>query len=364
MYKYIAIGKNLKKVIIILLTLSVFGNFAPFVYGALPSSSSYKLYGYSFGGGGINGGSSSNFKLNGTVGELEFGKPSSTNYKAGSGLTYLLNSNVPTSPTLTTPGSNYDRIQFVINTSSNPTDTTYALQISTTSNFSSGNNYIKSDGTLGTSLATTDFKTYTNWGGASGSFVTGLANNTTYYIRVKARQGNFSETEWGPSSSRTTNDPSLTFSLDSSTLTFSNLNAGNSYTDSSKTNVLTTSTNAYNGYVVYGKVTQALTSTAGSTIANYASPNSSPTTWSGTGFGYNTNDTSLTGGTANRFSGSKYAGFGTSTNGDPVADNPGPVSTSPISGEQFTISYRVTGNATTPAGTYSNVILYSIVPSY
>lgn len=339
--------------------------FPALTFASLPASNNFKLDGYSFGAGGTsNNTSSSSFKLNGTAGEVEFGRPSSSSFKAGSGLTYLLNANVPSAPSLSTPGNNYDRILFVVNTSSNPTDTTYALQISTSSNFSSGNNYIKSDGTIGATLATSDFKTYTNWGGASGTFVTGLASNTTYYIRVKARQGNFSETEWGPSASITTQDPSLTFSLDSSTITFSNLNAGNSYTDNSKNNILTTSTNAYNGYTIYAHVTQALTAPGGSTIANYTSPNSAPTTWSGTGFGYNTSDTNLSGGTANRFSGSKYAGFTTSVSGDPVADDPGPVTNSPISSEQFTISYRVTGDNVTPVGTYTNTILYSIVPVY
>lgn len=336
----------------------------PMAKAALPSSASYKLDGYSFGAGGTsNNTTSSSYGLHGTVGEVEFGRPTSTNFKAGSGLTYLLTANVPSAPTLSTPGNNYDRIKFNINTSSNSTDTTYALQISTTSNFASGNNYVKSDGTIGATLASTDFQTTTNWTTNTSNFITGLASGTTYYVRVKARQGKYSETEWGPSASITTNNPTLTFSLDTSTITFSNLNPGNSYTDSSQTNVLTTSTNAYNGYTVYGKVTQALTSPDG-TIPNYASPNSAPTTWSGTGFGYNTSDTNLGGGTANRFAGSKYAGFTTSTNGDPVADNAGPVTTTPITNEQFTISYHITGDSTTKAGTYTNTILYSIVPSY
>ncbi|SRR6266568_3842627 len=336
------------------------------VYANLPSSSNYQLQNYSFGAGGTTNSTSSNYGLNAVAGEVEFGQPGSSNFKVGSGLTYLMKANVPGAPTLSTPANNYDRILFILNTSSNPSDSTYALQISTTSDFSTGVNYIKQDGTVGSTLAATDFKTYTNWGGASGTFVTGLTSNTTYYIRAKARQGNFTESEYSPAASITTNFSSLTFTINNPTITFANLNAGNSYTDSSKSDTLTTTTNAYNGYTIYGRVTQALTTANGNTIANYTSPNSAPTAWSGTGFGYTTNDTNLSGtGGVNRFSnGTLYAGFGTSGPGDPVADDAGPVTNSQISNEQFTVNYRVSANNITPAGTYTNTIIYTIVPSY
>jgi hypothetical protein len=112
------------------------------------------------------------------------------------------------------------------------------------------------------------------------------------------------------------------------------------------------------------------TLTAGAaTIANYGSSNSTPTSWSGTGFGYSTNDSSLTtgaGGPSRFNNGTNYAGFiqSTNTSGDPVADDLGPVQSSPISNEQFTIGYRVTANNTTPSGTYKNVILYTVMATY
>jgi hypothetical protein len=331
---------------------------------AQPSSTNFTLQSYGFGGGGIASASSTNYSLNGIAGEVEFGRLSSSNFKAGSGLTYLMKANVPEAPTFTNPSSNYDRLKFVINQSGNPSDTTYALQISTTSDFSSNVSYIKSDNTLGSTLTVSDYKTYANWGGASGGYVTGLVQNTTYYLRVKAERGYFTESEYGPSASATTSTPSLTFGIDSATLTFDNLNAANSYTDSSKTTVLTTSTNAYNGYVVNARETAALTAAVG-TIADYTSPNSAPTTWSGTGFGYTTDDSDLTGGTANRFTsgGAKYAGFTTSSPGDPVADHAGPVLTA-ISNEQFTVSYRVTVSETQKAANYTTTVLYMVVPSY
>lgn len=340
----------------------------PHVTWAGPASTNFELKSYSFGAGGDSL-SSTNFKLYGTAGELELGRLSSTNFKLGSGLTYLLKVNVPPAPTVTNPGTNYDRLLVVVNTGSNPSDATFALQISTDSSFVSDVNYIKSDNTIGPTLTTSDFQTYANWGSGSGEYVTGLAAGTTYYVRAKARQGsvNFTESEWGPATAGiTTSSPTLTFSTSNSSITFSNLNAGNSYTDSSQTTVLTTSTNAYNGYVVNARETQALTHTVDgtTTISNYASANSSPTSWSGAGFGYTTDDNDLSGGTNTRFSsGTKYAGFTTSSPGDPVADHAGPV-LSAISNETFTISYRVTTDATKKAGKYTTTVLYNVVPEY
>jgi len=157
----------------------------------------------------------------------------------------------------------------------------------------------------------------------------------------------------------------LIFSVDSSTLNFDNLNAGNSYTDSGKTTVLTTSTNAYNGYVINARETQPLTATGVDTIADFGSPNSNPVAWAGYGFGYTTNDNDLTGGTADRFTngGTNYAGFTTSSPGDPVADHPGPVTTA-ISNEQFTIGYKVAVQSTQKAAKYTTDRLYIVVPSY
>lgn len=329
-----------------------------------PSSTNYQLKEYGFGAGGGNG-TSANYQLNGILGEVENGRPSSTNFKLGSGLNYTFNVNVPPAPTLSNPATDYDRLQFILNQGGNASDVTFAISIST-DNFVTDIRYIKSDDTLGSTLTTSDFQTYSAWGGSGGAFVTTLANNTTYTIRAKARLGNFTETEWGPQSSAiTTSNPSLTFSLDSSTLAFNNLNPGNSFTDSTKTTVLTTSTNAYNGYVIYAKSTGPLTSSYGS-ISDYGSTNSSPTAWSGTGFGYTTSDTNLTTGSggAARFSGPNYAGFTTTASSNPVADDLGPVQSTAISNEQFTISYRITTPSTQPAGTYNSTINYIIVPTY
>jgi hypothetical protein len=328
------------------------------------SSETYQLKSYGFGSGGVATSSSESYNAFGLTGEDGGQQLSSETYKANSGLTYTILANVPPAPTLSNPATNYDRLKFVLATDNNPSTTQYAIQISS-DNFASDIRYIQNDDTVGATLGNEDWQTYTSWGGASEAFVTRLSNNTTYKIRAKARVGSYTESAWGPASSGiATSNPSLTFSLDSNTITFSSLNASNSYTDASKTTVLTTSTNAYNGYIVYAKETQPLTAPDSSTISDFGASNSSPTTWSGNGFGYTTSDSDLTGGTNNRFSGSKYAGFTTTASSNPVADHTGPVESTAISSEQFTISYRVTTPSTQQAGTYDTTIQYIIVPSY
>jgi hypothetical protein len=327
-----------------------------------PANGTYELIEYGFGNGGTENSSNSTYKLNAIAGEQNGGLGSNGTYKIGDGLIFTHMADVPPAPTFTNPSSNYDRLKFVLNTSGNPSDTQYAIAISS-DNFAT-TRYVQSDNTVGSVLGSEDWQTYTTWGDATGAYVTGLTASTTYKIKVEARQGNFTQTGFGPTATASTVDPSLTFSVSANSITFNNLNSGNSYTDTSKSTTLTTSTNAYNGYIVYAHETVPLTSNS-ATIANYASPNSSPTTWSGTGFGYTTDDSSLTGGTTNRFTngGAKYAGFVTTIPGDPVADHPGPVTTA-ISNEQFTVSYRVTVPSTQNAGTYNSKLIYIVVPTF
>jgi len=347
--------------LIFLLFAMSYGLSANFV-SAGPQSTSYELKEWGFGSGATQGNTSPSYSLYGVAGQVENGKSTSANYGLNSGLVFSFQSNTPPAPVVTNPGSNYDRLKFVINNGSNPQDSTFAIAISTDDFVTM--HYVQSDNTVGTVLGVEDWQTYTNWGATSGEYITGLNTSTAYKIKVKALSGLYTESPWGPTGSASTVDPSLTFGIDSTALNFNNLNSSNSYTDSSKSTVLTTSTNAYNGYIVYGRVTQPLTFQS-SAIDNYAGTNANPSTWSSTGFGYTTNDSDLAGGTADRFTngGAKYAGFSSSSPGDPVADHASGIIT-PISNEQFTVSYRVTASATTNAGNYQTTVLYIVVPTY
>ena len=74
--------------------------------------------------------------------------------------------------------------------------------------------YVKSDHTVGTSLTITDYQTYDLWGGASGIDVVGLEASTTYSVKIKAMQGEISETRYGPVATAATVAPILTFEID------------------------------------------------------------------------------------------------------------------------------------------------------
>lgn len=351
-------------IIILFFVMLIISSPTPTLAG--PTSPNYELKDFTFGGGGTAKSNSTNFSTIGATGEVGFGILGSVNFKAGTGFVFTLQANVPPAPTFTNPATNYDRLKIVINTGGNPADTEYAVAISSDSFLTTS--FVKSDYTVGPTLAPSDFLPFSgvgSWGGLSGVFITGLKDNTTFQVKVKARRGNFTESAFGPIASATTSTSSLTFAVSSATLAFANLNLANLLTDSTKTTLLTTSTNAFNGYTIFGRETGALTNGA-NTIPDFASPNSAPTIWSGTGFGYTTNDNNLAGGIADRFTtgGPKFAGFTTAAPGDPIADHTAVIQDPTVTNEQFTITYRVTAAETTPTGQYTNTIIYVIVPVY
>ncbi len=98
--------------------------------------------------------------------------------------------NIPSAPTLNTPSTS--SIKVIINENSNPSTVGYALQETTSGN------YIQTNGTLSASAA---WQTYTNWGGASGVTVSGLSPNVQYTFKVKARNGNSTETDFSSTAS-------------------------------------------------------------------------------------------------------------------------------------------------------------------
>lgn len=237
-------------------------------FAALPSTSNYQLNSYGFGSGGAGGSSTSTYALEGISGEVGGQTGVTTTYNQKPGYNETQQANVPKIASFDNGGgAYYNKLHFVIDEQGNPSDALYALQISTSSDFSSGVNYVKSDLTIGATLTTSDYQTYTAWGGANGSIIIGLTPNTTYYLRAKATQGQFTESAYGPSANATTANPSLSFSVSPSSIALGDLPAG-TVVDAPSAISVSLDTNALSGSDVYinGKNSGLLSNTASFTI--------------------------------------------------------------------------------------------------
>ena len=181
-----------------------------FLMAALPASSNYKINSYGFGTGGAGGSSSSNYKINGIAGDTA-GHSASANYQAGGGETYAKQANVPLA-TISNAASWYNKLQVVIDAQNNPSDAVFAVAISSDGFVTT--KYIKSDFTVGSSLAFTDYQTLAAWGGGSGSIIRGLASGTTYSVKARAFRGKYTESPYGPVTTAATVYPQISFDID------------------------------------------------------------------------------------------------------------------------------------------------------
>ncbi len=221
-----------------------------------PQSTSYEIKSYNFGSGGTQDNNSANYTLFGTSGETSNNGIDSTNYTFNGGLTYTFTTNVPAAPTFSNPSNYYNKLQLIVNTSSNPADTKYALAVST-DNFVSNIKYVQADNTLGTNPV---WQTYLSWGGASGIYVLGLTTGTTYYAKVSAMQGTYTQSPFSSVSSTSTSNSTLSFDIDVATtdtetaapytLDIGQLSVG-SVTTAAKKIWIDVDTNAQGGAYVY-----------------------------------------------------------------------------------------------------------------
>jgi len=243
----------------------------------LPFSTNYKLEGFSLGGAGGDIMNSDNYQMVGSAGELTGQNLSGDSYDLGAGLAFVRQANQPTIATFDNPNNYYDKLHFVIDTWGNPSDSLYALAISP-DDFTT-TYYVKSDNTLGLTLVSTDYQTYNTWGGATGTTIIGLEAGTTYKIKIKARQGKFTETAWSSTASTATLDQQLTFDIDVSasdeetsppySIDLGDLSPG-TVTDSTEKIWVDLETNANSGasVYVYGQYAGLYSLAAGTTIAS------------------------------------------------------------------------------------------------
>lgn len=179
---------------------------------AFPASTNYQLKSYGFGSGGEENMSSANYAMDAITGEPNSDQLSGTSYDMGPGLIFTQQANVPPAPAFTNPSSYYNKLLLILDDGDNPSDATFAIAISPDNWVTTL--YVQSDNTAGATLGIEDYQTFANWGGASGELVIGLLSSTTYKVKVKAMQGKFTETGYGPEASAATVAPTLSFDID------------------------------------------------------------------------------------------------------------------------------------------------------
>jgi hypothetical protein len=187
-------------------------HFFSLIFLVLPASSTYELRDFGFGTGGAANATSSNYALEALTGEQQGGKLAGTTYGVGTGLIFTNQANVPVAPTFVNDGNYYSKLRLTINESGNPSDTKYAIAIS--SDGFTTTEYVQDDNRLGSTLGLEDYRTYSSFGGSGGFLILGLAGNTTYQVKIKAWQGKFTETGYGPTASAATIGATLTFDID------------------------------------------------------------------------------------------------------------------------------------------------------
>lgn len=179
----------------------------------LPFSNNYKLEGFSFGNAGGASVGSSNYGIVGEMGEFSNDKVGSSNYDLGAGLAFIRQSAVPKAPTLVNDGNFYNKLLLTLDDSTTMTpDTKFAVAISKDNWVTT--QFVKSDMTVGSSLTLADYATYTLSGGASGRYIIGLDIGTTYAVKVKSMQGQYSESGYGTPAIAGTVSPTLSFDID------------------------------------------------------------------------------------------------------------------------------------------------------
>lgn len=329
--------------------LSVFATFA--------HSTTYYIQSYSVGAGATNTAHSTTYTIQGSIGEQANGTASDGTNTNNNGSIQTEQLNVPGAPTLSN-GSNtyYNQLNFILSTSGNPTDTTYAIAVST-NNFTSTLGYVQASGAISGSQF---YQSYTAWGGGTGAYVTGLTSSTTYELRVAAMQGMFTNSNFGAYATATTAAYTTTFSISPNSINLGSLVPGTVITSSNIT--LDFATTAAQGGDVYvfgqfgGLNSASKSSTIASTTANLALVAS--------GFGIQVSSSTQTfGGPLNIVS--PYNG----TANNVGAEGTGPANflttSAAVLGGSATVNLQAKSSATTPPATdYTETLTFIAAGSY
>ncbi len=341
-------------------------------WAAEASSSHYRLEESDFTVGGETA-SSTNYRTYDALGGSGDASSSSANYRGFPGLVLPMFPGVPGQPSLAnTGGQMYNTLDFAVNPDANSSDVNYAIAI--TPDSWAATYYVQADDTLGSAPV---WQTYADWGGAAGERLVNLSYNTTYIIKVKARYGPDSETDYSLPASAATVNPTLsleiigknagvgiggattTVATTANGVTFGNIQSGSINIAAQEVRV---STNATGGYTVSVKQDGDLRKGNGVAIPPVTATNPAPAPWP-TGFidgrfGYHTTDASLCTGNASRFApADTYARL-------EIQDYEVACSTGPAASETTGMVYKVEIGPTQPPGHYQNQIIYIATAQY
>lgn len=279
---------------------------------------------------------------------------SSSNFKTEIGYNPRIRANTPYAPLLENPDNSYDRLVITVDPSDNPDDTFFAVIIST-DDFASFA-FVQNDGTVGDTLGMEDYRTYDSWGGIDGSYILGLTPSTTYEVRIKALQGDFTETSYGPASPEaSTTEPYVNMSISHSALTLGTLNV-NSISQTTGMTV-TVNTNAYSGYQVYVS-DQGNGSNGGLYNGSGSLILSADMTLTAGVAGYGAQANSAT-----AYVDPKYDLFGNTIGGLGTSSSPLFSNTMGVTGESTTVLFKAAMSPTTIAGEYSDIVYYTVTPN-
>lgn len=178
----------------------------------LPASGNYQMEGLTVGNAGGGNIGSSNYTIEGSLGEPDSQTGAGSSFDLKGGLTFVRQSNVPTIASFSNVDNDYNKLHLVIDEQNNPDDVLYAIAVSS-DNFLT-TYYVKDDHTLGDSFDINNYQTYDLWGGSEGFDILGLESNTIYKVKIKAVQGKYTETDYGPTATAATVSPQLVFDID------------------------------------------------------------------------------------------------------------------------------------------------------
>lgn len=343
--------KDLPKKLLIF-SIVVLGSFSCFALAEEIESTNFVIQGDNLSAGSSSG-NSSNYGMVGDINPFS-DLSESSNFKQELGYNPRLQANTPYPATLQNSEEYYDRLLLIVDDSDNPSDTLFAVAISD-DNFNTYE-YVQSDGTVGDTLGTEDYRTYVSWGEGSGSFILGLNQNTAYKVRVKALHGDFTDTGYSSDSNEIeTTVPYVSMTVSESALNLGTLNVNS--ISQTNTMAVTVNSNAYSGYQVY--INDAGNGVSGGLFngANSLIESQDQTLVSGfEGYGAQASSLSATIDASFDVVGNNVGGLDVATAG--IFSN-----TQAVSGESANVLFKATMSPNTIAGNYSDTVYFTVTPN-